>query len=113
MNWYDYIIVILIAVSIQHVGQVRESCERWFHYETAIGKVKQPYLDYLIKRNKAKNHKPKRVSDEQWADYKAKRSESMRKAPKQPQKKTSDTSATAPTADNAKTKPRRSTRKKK
>ena len=76
-------------------------------------KLNKPYLDYLIKRNKAKNHKPKRVSDEQWADYKAKRSESMRKAPKQPQKKTSDTSATAPTADNAKTKPRRSTRKKK
>ena len=44
MNWYDYIIVILIAVSIQHVGQVRASCERWFHYETAVGKVKQTLL---------------------------------------------------------------------
>ena len=47
-------------------------------------KLNKPYLDYLIKRNKAKNHKPKRVSDKQWSDYKAKRSESMRKAPKGP-----------------------------
>ena len=79
-------------------------------------KLNKPYLDYLIKRNKAKNHKPKRVSDEKWADYKAKRSESMRKAPKGPKagpkpKGPKVGPKTAPTAEPKGA--RRSTRKKK
>ena len=41
MNFYDCFIVILIAISIQHVGQIRESCERWFHYKTPVGKAEQ------------------------------------------------------------------------
>ena len=30
------------------------------------------HLDYLVERNKKKNHFPKRVSDEQWAEAKKK-----------------------------------------
>jgi len=41
MNWYDCLAIILIAISIQHVGQIRESCERWFYYKTPVGKAEQ------------------------------------------------------------------------
>lgn len=87
-------------------------------------KLNKPYLDYLIKRNKAKNHKPKRVDDKKWAEYKAKRSQAMSKAPANPSpkptkssaKKTTTTSATAKSADSGaqapRRNPRRSTRKK-
>ena len=46
--------------------------------------LNKPYFDYLIERNRSKKHKPKRVSDKQWAEYKAKRKESMQKAPPNP-----------------------------
>ena len=65
------------------------------------------YLDYLVQRNKKKNHYPKRVSDEKWSGVKQKLQEKQQvqqvagKNPKAAVKKTQPKSknSAVPSAD--------------
>jgi hypothetical protein len=59
---------------LQYVGAETDGGKRpkgkGFITEKQRQNLNPAYLDYLVQRNKKKNHYPKRVSDEKWSEVK-------------------------------------------